>query len=147
MDTAEPHREARRHATLLLWLANVAAGIAVGTAYLTHVPDDIAVRTRVFVCLGLVSRVATLALVPGAVFALAMRVCRSPWRAATAASLVGSAFLTLLTIDTFVYSLLGYHFDSAVWNVFVTAARFSRKASLPSGRLPTYSSSPRYANR
>ena len=52
---------ARRHASLTLWVANVAAGTLVGTAYLEHVPADASLATWIFGALGLLSSVATLA--------------------------------------------------------------------------------------
>lgn len=111
---------ARRHATLLLWLANVVAGTVIGTSYLRHVPDDVSTRAAVFVCLGLVSSVVTLALIPAAMYWLVLRFVRTRATAAVILSLVGSTFLSLLTIDTFVYGLLGYHVNGAVWNVMLT---------------------------
>ncbi|MDP6409366.1 MAG: sulfatase-like hydrolase/transferase [Planctomycetota bacterium] len=111
---------ARRHASVTLWVANVAAGTLVGTAYLGHVPADASPAAWVFGALGLLSSVATLALVPALMLWLIHRWVRSDFYAAPAAGLVGGVFLVLLAADTLVFTLLGHHFNGAVWNVVST---------------------------
>jgi membrane-anchored protein YejM (alkaline phosphatase superfamily) len=113
-------RHARAQATLRLWLVNVAVGVAIGTAYLRHLPEGLSSRSWVFVGFGLVSSVATLALVPAPLAWLALR-----WRSAVATgwsqAVLGAAFLAAMKVDTVVFSLLRYHFfSSAVLNVAVT---------------------------
>ncbi|MED6335129.1 MAG: sulfatase-like hydrolase/transferase [Planctomycetota bacterium] len=111
---------ARRHASLTLWVANVAAGTLVGTAYLEHVPADASLATWIFGALGLLSSVATLALVPALLLWAIHRWVRSDRLTALAAGLVGGVFLVLLAADTVVFTLLGHHFNGAVWNVVFT---------------------------
>jgi len=111
---------ARRHATLCLWIANVSAGALVGTAYLEHVPEETTLRTSVFAVLGLVSSVATLALVPGLLFYCLLRFVERAWLQGLLQAALGASFLVLLKADTLVYDLLGYHFNGAVWNVMLT---------------------------
>ncbi|MCA8980499.1 MAG: sulfatase-like hydrolase/transferase, partial [Planctomycetes bacterium] len=118
-----PRRDlhARRRAAFVLWLTNLVLGVGVGTVYLGKLQDGSTTRTIVFVCLALVSSVATLSLVPGAI---AWGVVRWVERARTGGwiqALVGSAFLCLLYADTVVFRILGYHFNSAVLNVMVTS--------------------------
>jgi membrane-anchored protein YejM (alkaline phosphatase superfamily) len=113
-------RHARAQATLRLWLVNVAVGVAIGTAYLSHLPDGLSPRAKVFVGFGLISSVATLALVPAPLAWLALR-----WRSAAATgwsqAVLGAGFLAAMKVDTVVFSLLRYHFfSSAVLNVAVT---------------------------
>lgn len=113
---------ARRRAAFTLWLANLALGVGIGTVNFGKLPDDSTTRTVVFVCLALVSSVATLSLVPGM---LAWGVVRWIERARTGGliqAMVGSAFLCLLYADTVVFRILGYRvFNSAVLNVMFTS--------------------------
>jgi membrane-anchored protein YejM (alkaline phosphatase superfamily) len=112
---------ARGHAALTLWLVNVLLGVLVGTAYLRHLPDSLSPRGWTFVVFGLVSSVATLALIPAAVSWLSLRFARDARTQAWIQALAGAAFLSLMKVDTVVYSLLRYHFfSSAVFNVAVT---------------------------
>jgi membrane-anchored protein YejM (alkaline phosphatase superfamily) len=112
---------ARRRAAFSLWLANLALGVGIGTVYLGNLPDGWTTRTLVFVCLALISSVATLSLIPGAI---AWGVVRWVPRAHTGGliqAIVGSLFLCLLYADTVVFRILGYHFNSAVLNVMFTS--------------------------
>lgn len=113
--------QARAHAALTLWLVNVLLGVLVGTAYLRHLPEGLSPRGWTFVVFGLVSSVTTLALIPAAVSWLSLRFARSARTQGWIQALAGAAFLSLMKIDTVVYSLLRYHFfSSAVFNVAVT---------------------------
>ncbi|MDP6538107.1 MAG: sulfatase-like hydrolase/transferase [Planctomycetota bacterium] len=121
MDADHLHSAARRHASVTLWVANVAAGTGVGTAYLDHVPAGEPLATWTFAALGLLSSIATLALVPAALLWAIHRWVRAECLAALAAGLVGGVFLVLIAADTFVFTLLGHHFNGAVWNVVFTS--------------------------
>jgi len=113
--------QARSHAALVLWLANVFLGVLVGTAYLRHLPATLSLRGWTFVVFGLVSSVATLALIPAAIAWLSLRFARQARTQAWIQAVAGAAFLSMLMADTVVYSLLRYHFfSSAVFNVAVT---------------------------
>jgi len=112
---------ARQHAALNLWLVNVALGIAIGTAYLRYLPDELSLRAWVFVGFGLASSVATLALVPAALFWLSLRSLGRPEWQGLAQAAVGAVFLAMVKVDTVVFGLLRYHFFStAVFNVALT---------------------------
>lgn len=113
--------QARQHAALVLWLTNVLLGVLIGTAYLPHLPEVLSVRAGVFVGFGLVSSVATLALVPALVYWLALRFLRRPEAQGVVIAAVGSAFLVVIKVDTVVFRLFRYHFfSSAVFNVAIT---------------------------
>lgn len=120
MSTAPNDLAARRHAALVLWLANLAGGICIGTSYLAHLPEHASPRAFVFAGLGLVSSVATLALLPALVGWLSLRFLRRPWAQGLVQAASGALFLVLLEVDTIVFRLLGYHLNSAVWNVLFT---------------------------
>ncbi len=112
--------ESRRAAAFWSWLFNIALGALVGLSYLEadHLP-----RTPLlwlFAHLGLVSAVATLSLVPGSLLWLASRSRVSPRALAVLVVVVWTAFLLALVIDTRVWGLFRYHFNSAAWNLITT---------------------------
>ena len=111
---------ARRRASFLLWLANLVVGVGIGTLYLGKLPADVTARTAVFVCLALVSSVATLALLPGAVSWMSVRWMRTAHAGGVVQAIANSAFLCALFADTVVFRILGYHFNSAILNVWFT---------------------------
>lgn len=118
---ADLEAQAQGHAALNLWLVNVLVGVLVGTAYLRHLPEELSTRGWVFVVFGLVSSVSTLALVPAAISWLSLRFARKATTGGWIQAFAGAAFLSLMKVDTVVYSLLRYHFfSSAVFNVAVT---------------------------
>ncbi len=120
MSTDPIHTPERRNALLEFWVLHVLLGILIGTTYLVHVPAGLSVRAWVFVVLGLVSAVGTLALIPGLLFHLAERWIVRPRLLAWVLGSVGALFLLLLYVDTRLYHLLRYHFNGAVWNVILT---------------------------
>ena len=63
-----PSRRALRDGLFRLWLLNVLAGTLVGSLWFFDAPADRAPWIRAYVSLALVSSVAVLALVPGAMF-------------------------------------------------------------------------------
>jgi len=112
---------ARRRAAFSLWLANLVVGVGIGTVYLGKLPDDPTTRTVVFICLALVSTVATLSLVPGGIAWCVVRWVRRPRVGGLIQAAVGSLFLCLLYTDTVVFRILGYHvLNPAVLNVMFT---------------------------
>lgn len=114
-------RQARQHAALVVWLTNVLLGVLIGTAYLHHLPDVLSARTAVFVGFGLVSSVASLALVPALIFWLSLCFLRRARTQGLVIASVGAAFLVLIKVDTVVFRLFRYHFfSSAVFNVAIT---------------------------
>ncbi|MCP3915074.1 MAG: sulfatase-like hydrolase/transferase [bacterium] len=116
-----PSTAARGHASFQLWLLNVLVGTFVGSLWLFDSPDDLSFGLRLYVSLALVSSVAILALLPGALFWTIARFVK-PWRVVGLAhSLTGSLFLALLYTDTIIYRLLRYHFNGAVLNVAFTS--------------------------
>ena len=116
-----PSRRALGQAFFRLWLLNVVAGALIGSLWFFDAPADRAPWIRAYVSLALVSSVAVLALVPGAIFLAIHRWVRSWWFAGLMAGFVGAFFLAVLYTDTIVYRLLRYHFfDSAVLNVAFT---------------------------
>ncbi|MEM1450943.1 MAG: sulfatase-like hydrolase/transferase [Planctomycetota bacterium] len=120
-----PSRRDLGHGFLRLWLVNVFVGCLIGSLWFFDAPPDRAPWIRAWSALGLVSSVALLALVPGALFAAIARWVpgtRRRWRLACwMSALVGATFLVVLYTDTIVYRLLRYHFfDSAVLNVALT---------------------------
>ena len=77
-----------------------------------RVPGELSVWARAYVVVALVSSVATLALLPGALFALAHWRLRERWKVAgVVQALVGTAFLAAVATDTNVHGQLGYHFN------------------------------------
>jgi membrane-anchored protein YejM (alkaline phosphatase superfamily) len=110
----------RAQASFQLWAFNVLVGTLVGTSYLAHIPEDLSFWGRLFVPLALVSTVATLALVPGLVFAILGRFVPDPRLSGGLQGFVGAFFLALLYTDTRIYNLLRYHFNSSVLNVIWT---------------------------
>lgn len=122
-DKPEPDSDqlAREHASLTLWLVNVLLGVLIGTAYLSHLPEELSTRAWVFVGFGLVSSVGILGLIPALISWLSLRFMASANAQAWVQGLAGAAFLSVMKVDTVVYSLLRYHFfSSAVFNVAVT---------------------------
>lgn len=123
MASSNPQRlspEQRRQVSLEFWLLDLLAGTLIGTLYFAHAPDGLSLRTWVFLVLGLVSTISTLALVPGAVMWAAQHWLRRDRVVALVHALAGTVFLVLLYADTRIYSLLRYHFNGAVWNVMLT---------------------------
>jgi uncharacterized protein len=114
-------RFARGYASLCLWVLNTALGTLIGTAYLAHVPEEgRSARTELFVLLALVSTVATLALAPGGLSALAGQLVRPLRFSGALQAGLGALFLVLLYADTRLYNLLRYHVNGAVLNVVIT---------------------------
>lgn len=112
--------ESRRTAAQWLWLFNIAVGALVGLSYLEaeHLPRSPALW--LFAHLGLLSAVATLSLVPGALVWLAVRSRLRPRGLAAVAASTWMLFLLALVIDTRVWGLFRYHFNSAAWNLITT---------------------------
>jgi len=112
--------ESQRTAAQWLWLSNIAIGALLGLSYLEaeHLPRS--PMLWLFAHLGLLSAVATFSLAPGA---LVWLLSRSRLRAHTlgfATALVWMLFLLALVIDTRVWGLFRYHFNSAAWNLVTT---------------------------
>lgn len=109
-----------RNAALLLGLANVGLGALIGLSYLDGLPLADSARLWLFAHLGLVSSVATLALIP---FGVAWLLARF-WPSDRATSLTQASVWTLfhiaLVIDSRVWGLFRYHFNSAAWNLITS---------------------------
>jgi membrane-anchored protein YejM (alkaline phosphatase superfamily) len=113
--------QARQNAALNLWLLNVGIAVVIGTAYLRHLPEQLSLRAWVFVGFGLVSSVATLALVPGFFAWLSTRLLKRAELQGLTQGFLGAGFLAVVKVDTVVFGLLRYHFfSSAVFNVALT---------------------------
>ncbi len=110
----------RAQASFQLWAFNVLLGTLIGTSYLAHIPADLSFWGRLFVPLALISTVATLALVPGLIFAFLCHLVSPPRLSGGLQAFVGAFFLALLYADTRIYNLLRYHFNSSVLNVMWT---------------------------
>lgn len=117
-----PSRPAFGQAVFRVWLVDVIVATLVGSLWLFELPADQSPWVRLCVIVALVSSVALISLVPGAVFVAILRLVER-WRvAAMLIALAGGFFLTLVYTDTVVYRLLRYHFfSSAVVNVAFTA--------------------------
>src|SRR5687768_13927649 len=119
-------RSQRRSAALWLWLGNVVLGSGVGLAYLDGQRLDATLRLWLFAHLGLVSSIATLALVPLALCWLVSRrwlVSRARVGErgfAVAQSVIWMLFQVALVVDTQVYGLFRYHLNGAAWNLLTT---------------------------
>ncbi len=112
--------ESRRTAAQWLWLFNIALGALVGLSYLEaeHVPRSPVLW--LFAHLGLVSAVATLSLAPGSFLWLAARAGLRSRAFGLLAALAWMLFQLALVIDTRVWGLFRYHFNSAAWNLITT---------------------------
>ncbi|MBM3990228.1 MAG: DUF3413 domain-containing protein [Planctomycetes bacterium] len=112
--------ESQRTAAQWLWLSNIAIGALVGLSYLEaeHLPRS--PTLWLFAHLGLLSAVATLSLAPGALVWLLARARLRGHALGFAAALVWMLFLLALVIDTRVWGLFRYHFNSAAWNLITT---------------------------
>lgn len=113
-------RSQRRSAALWLWLGNVVLGSGVGLAYLDGQRLDATVRLWLFAHLGLVSSIATLALVPLALCWLVSRAGVRERGFAVAQSVIWMLFQIALVVDTQVYGLFRYHLNGAAWNLLTT---------------------------
>ncbi|MDF1838596.1 MAG: sulfatase-like hydrolase/transferase [Planctomycetota bacterium] len=130
----EPSRPRRRDASrsnlvdagFQLWLLNILVGIPVGSLWLfraTAGPKSLPDPTlwqQMFPYLALVSCIVVLGILLAIPMALAQRFVRIPLWVGVWQSLAGAIFLSVLYTDTVVFSLLGYHFNGAILNVFVT---------------------------
>ncbi len=112
--------ESRRTAALWLWLFNIALGALVGLSYLEAENVPRSPVLWLFAHLGLVSTVATLALVPGSFLWLAARAGLRSREFGLLAALAWMLFQLALVIDTRVWGLFRYHFNSAAWNLITT---------------------------
>ncbi len=119
-DVERPSKRAIGTASFQLWLLLVAMGAGVGTLWLIHWPAQTSLALRAYVLLALLSSVATLALLPGAVFLVLQRVLGSARWLGWTQAFVGACFLAVLYTDTVIYRLLRYHVNGAVLNVFGT---------------------------
>jgi len=111
---------ARIQASLGLWLVNLVLGVVLGRLWLDEPADQISIHVRLFMPVALVSSVAIWALVPAAWMAVCHMTLGSPRISGSMQALAGAIFLVFLYADTVVYRLLGYHMNSAVWNVLRT---------------------------
>ncbi|MFT5052476.1 MAG: membrane-anchored protein YejM (alkaline phosphatase superfamily) [Chlamydiales bacterium] len=111
---------ARLRASLGLWLVNLALGVALGRLWLDEPAAEVSIHVRLFLPVALVSSVATWALVPGAWMAACHMTLGSRRVSGGLQAFGGAAFLVFLYADTVVYRLLGYHMNSATWNVLST---------------------------
>jgi membrane-anchored protein YejM (alkaline phosphatase superfamily) len=121
LEVDRPSPAAIGRASFQLWLLLVALGAFVGSLWLLDWPDEPSLGLRVYVLLGLLSSVAMLALVPGALFLVAQRVISAARWIAWIEGLLGACFLALLYTDTVIYRLLRYHVNAAVLNVLKTS--------------------------
>jgi uncharacterized protein len=119
-DPSSSARSQRRTAALWTWLGNVVLGSGVGLAYLEGQRVDTTLRLWVFAHLGLVSSIATLALVPLAVCWLVSRAGVRERGFAIAQSVIWMLFQVALVVDTQVYGLFRYHLNGAAWNLLTT---------------------------
>lgn len=117
---AVPRTRARLHATFQLWLVVIGIGTLVGSLWLTREPAGLPLWLRVYTGVSLVSSIALLALVPGALLmAIARWVPR--WGLATLLQAHLAAWaLVLLYSDTVVFRLMRYHMNGAFVNLVTT---------------------------
>ena len=117
---AAPRTRARLHATFQLWLVVIGIGTLVGSLWLTREPAGLPLWLRVYTGVSLVSSIALLALVPGALLmAIARWVPR--WGLATLLQAHLAAWaLVLLYSDTVVFRLMRYHMNGAFVNLVTT---------------------------
>jgi membrane-anchored protein YejM (alkaline phosphatase superfamily) len=103
-----------------MWLFNVALAAFVGLAYLDGESLPQVAHVRVFAYLGLVSTLATLALVPQAFLWLAARTDTGQRIYPTLQAVVWMLFQLAIIVDTRVWGLFRYHFNSAAWNLITS---------------------------
>lgn len=103
-----------------MWLFNVALAAFVGLAYLDGESLPQVAHVRVFAYLGLVSTLATLALVPQAFLWLAARTSTGQRIYPALQALVWMLFQLAIVVDTRVWGLFRYHFNSAAWNLITS---------------------------
>ncbi len=107
---------ARRRALTWAWILNLVLATLVGLGYLGRIAQDAPPRVLLFAVLGLVSSLATLALVPLALLWACARARAFAWLQAV----VWMLFQLGLFIDTRIYRLFGYHFNGSALNLLVT---------------------------
>lgn len=111
---------ARRRVAGRLWLLNIALASGVGSSYLFHVPEGLAPWVWTFALLALVSQMAVLSVVPGALLTASAHWIRSP-RLLTGVQCLGwAAFLLALLIDTRLFNVFKYHWSPQVLNLLTT---------------------------
>jgi len=115
-----PPRSALVYASFQLWLLMVVGGALVGSLWLVREPADLAPWIRIYTAFSLISSVLILGLVPGSLFAIALRL-RIPWRwIGTLQAMAGGAFLILLYTDTVVFRIMRYHLNETFVNLVMT---------------------------
>ena len=110
----------RRQAVVLLWLANVGLGAAVGTNYLAHVPDVDSGIVWLFALLALLSSVVSLTLLPGIVFWIAAQFVPSTRALGMVQAASWTFFQVLLYTDTRLFNIFRYHVNGQVLNLVYT---------------------------
>lgn len=110
----------RRRAAAWMWLGNVLLGALIGLAYLRDARLGQSLHLWLFAHMGLLSAVATLSLAPAAIPWLLAKTQLSERRLAAVQALVWMLFHVGLVIDTRVWGLFRYHFNSAAWNLITT---------------------------
>ena len=114
-----PSRSAMAHAGFQLWLLIVLVGTLVGSLWL-DISEGMSPWVRLYMPVALVSSVAVLGLLPATLFWAAHRFVKRPNLIGVCQALVAALSLALIYIDTHVYQILRYHFNSAVLNVAFT---------------------------
>jgi membrane-anchored protein YejM (alkaline phosphatase superfamily) len=110
----------RRRAVSWMWLGNVLLGTLIGLSYLRDAPLHSSLRLWLFAHLGLVSAVATSSLLPGAIPWLLAKTKIGERSFAGVQAAVWMLFHVGLMIDTRVWGLFRYHFNSAAWNLITS---------------------------
>ncbi|MCC6407981.1 MAG: sulfatase-like hydrolase/transferase [Planctomycetes bacterium] len=110
----------RTSAVLLVWLANVALGTLIGTAYLRHLPADASLRLWIFAHFGLVTTIVVLTGIAASVCLAFARFVRGERRFLLGQALTWMLFHVALYTDTCIYKLFHYHFNSSAWNLLTT---------------------------
>ncbi len=120
LDPALVYAGRRRRAAFRVYLFNLVLGCAFGLAYISDHWDFQSVRASLFAVFGLVSTIATVALVPFAITLLGAHSRFSDSTLGIASAVLWSLSHLVLIIDAHVYRLFGYHLGSSTLNLFLT---------------------------
>ncbi len=113
-------RSQRRACVPWMWLGNVLLGTLIGLAYLREAPLHASLRLWMFEHLGLLSAIGTTSLIPGAIPWLLARTRIGERSFAIVQALVWMFFQVALVVDTRLWELFRYHFNSSAWNLITS---------------------------